>query len=49
LNVNSSAPWASFAENVSMVAALLGISKFSIYNYLNDMRSEAVSPETARL
>jgi len=35
--------------SMEKVAALLGISKFSIYNYLGDMREEAVAPERAKV
>jgi predicted transcriptional regulator YheO len=33
--------------SMEKVASLLGISKFSIYNYLNDMRADAIAAETA--
>jgi predicted transcriptional regulator YheO len=35
--------------SMEKVASLLGISKFSIYNYLNDMRADAISAETAKI
>jgi predicted transcriptional regulator YheO len=35
--------------SMEKVASLLGISKFSIYNYLNDMRADAISTETAKV
>jgi predicted transcriptional regulator YheO len=34
--------------SMEKVASLLGISKFSIYNYLNDMRADAIPAETAK-
>ena len=35
--------------SMEKVAALLGISKFSIYNYLGDKRVEAIAPEKAKV
>jgi len=35
--------------SMEKVASLLGISKFSIYNYLNDMRADAITAEAAKL
>jgi predicted transcriptional regulator YheO len=35
--------------SMEKVASLLGISKFSIYNYLNDMRADAIPAETAKV
>jgi predicted transcriptional regulator YheO len=35
--------------SMEKVASLLGISKFSIYNYLNDMRADAIVPETVKV
>jgi predicted transcriptional regulator YheO len=34
--------------SMEKVASLLGISKFSIYNYLNDMRADTITPDSAR-
>jgi len=34
--------------SMEKVASLLGISKFSIYNYLNDMRADSIQPETTK-
>ena len=34
--------------SMEKVASLLGISKFSIYNYLNDMRADTIANEPAR-
>jgi predicted transcriptional regulator YheO len=35
--------------SMEKVASLLGISKFSIYNYLNDMRAEEIPVETTKV
>jgi predicted transcriptional regulator YheO len=35
--------------SMEKVALLLGISKFSIYNYLNDMRADAIPAEPAKV
>jgi predicted transcriptional regulator YheO len=35
--------------SMEKVALLLGISKFSIYNYLNDMRTDAIPGETVKV
>jgi predicted transcriptional regulator YheO len=35
--------------SMEKVASLLGISKFSIYNYLNDMRADAIPAEPSKV